>query len=87
MTMDTMAPTTALWGKRDHMIVRGRMPFNAEPPPTVLADSDITPIDAFYARNHGPFPDIAPRQWRLAVDGRVDAPLTLTYDRLTTDFE
>jgi sulfite oxidase len=87
VTMDTMAPTTALWGKRDDMIVRGRLPYNAEPPPAVLAGSDITPIDAFYARNHGPFPDIAPRQWQLTVDGCVDRPLTLTYDQLTTDFE
>jgi sulfite oxidase len=89
--MDTMASTTsstsALWGKRDDMIVRGRLPYNAEPPPAVLAGSDITPIDAFYARNHGPFPDIAPRRWKLEVDGCVDRPLTLTYDQLTTDFD
>jgi len=26
----------AMWGKRDDMIVRDRMPFNAEPPPSVL---------------------------------------------------
>jgi sulfite oxidase len=36
--------------------VRGRLPYNAEPPPAVLAGSDITPIDAFYGRNHGPSP-------------------------------
>jgi sulfite oxidase len=82
-----MTATTALWGKRDDMIVRGHLPYNAEPPAPVLAGSDITPIDAFYARNHGPFPDIAPRRWRLAIDGRVDRPLTLTYEQLTTDFD
>jgi sulfite oxidase len=82
-----MTATTALWGKRDDMIVRGHLPYNAEPPPPVLAGSDITPIDAFYARNHGPFPDIAPRRWRLAIDGRVDRPFTLTYEQLTTDFD
>jgi sulfite oxidase len=69
------------------MIVRGHLPYNAEPPPPVLASSEITPIDAFYARNHGPFPDIAPRRWQLAIDGRVDGPLSLTYDQLTTDFD
>jgi sulfite oxidase len=85
--MVAMTPTTALWGKRDDMIVRGRLPYNAEPPPAVLASSDITPIDAFYGRNHGPFPDIAPRRWRLMIDGCVDRPLTLTYDQLITDFD
>lgn len=87
MTMSTMAPATALWGKRDDMIVRGHLPYNAEPPTAVLAGGDITPIDAFYARNHGQFPDIAPQQWRLALDGRVERPLTLTYEQLTTEFD
>jgi len=82
-----MAPATASWGKRDDMIVRGHLPYNAEPPPAVLAGSDITPIDAFYARNHGRFPEIAPQHWRLAVEGLVDTPLTLTYDQLTTEFD
>lgn len=85
--MVVMTESAALWGKRDDMIVRGRLPYNAEPPAAVLARSDITPIDAFYARNHGPIPDISPRQWRLRVDGCVDEPLTLTYDRLTTEFD
>src|SRR6185295_15068808 len=40
-----------------------------------------------YARNHGPFPDIASHQWRLTVDGVVDKPLTVTYHQLTTDFD
>ena len=64
------------------MTVRDRMPFNAEPPASVLAGAEITAVDAFYSRNHGPFPDIAPDQWRLTVDGMVDKPLTLTYDEL-----
>ena len=49
-----------LWGKRSDTIVRGQSPFNAEPPTSVLSDSDITALDAFYCRNHGLFPDIAP---------------------------
>jgi sulfite oxidase len=75
-----------IWGKRRDMTVRGRLPFNAEPPAAVLAGSEITARDAFYCRNHGPFPDIAPEQWRLTVDGMVDKPLDLTYDQLTTEF-
>ncbi|OBF45778.1 sulfite oxidase [Mycobacterium sp. 852002-50816_SCH5313054-b] len=82
-----MTPTVAPWGKRDDMIVRAHFPYNAEPPPAALADGGITPIDAFYARNHGCFPDTAPRDWRLAVKGLVERPLTLTYEQLTSDFE
>src|SRR6266404_3703861 len=65
-----------MWGKRRDIIVRDRLPFNAEPPGSVLACAEITALDAFYSRNHGPFPDIAPEQWRLTVDGMVDKPLT-----------
>jgi sulfite oxidase len=79
--------TTAMWGKRDDMIVREQSPFNAEPPPSVLASRAVTPVDAFYARNHGPFPDIAPAHWRLTVVGLVDKPHTLNYDQLTTAFD
>ena len=53
-----------MWKKRRDMIVRDRLPFNAEPPSSVLAEGEITALDAFYSRNHGPFPDIAPEQWR-----------------------
>jgi sulfite oxidase len=75
-----------VWGKRRDMTVRARWPFNAEPPASVLAGTEITALDAFYSRNHGPFPDIAPDQWCLTVDGSIDKPLTLTYDQLTEDF-
>jgi sulfite oxidase len=87
MTQIATVASAAVWGKRADMIVRGEVPFNAEPPPSVLASSEITSVDAFYARNHGPFPDITPQQWRLTVDGLVDTPRTLTYDQLITDFD
>src|ERR1700757_114744 len=87
VTMPALTQPAALWGKRDDMIVRGHVPYNAEPPAPALASSDITPIDTFYARNHGPFPDISPQQWQLRIDGCVDEPLTLTYDRLITEFD
>lgn len=73
-------------GKCDQMIVRAEQPYNAEPPPSLLASSDITPIDAFYSRNHGPIPDISPAQWQVTVGGLVDRQLTLTYEELTTKF-
>jgi sulfite oxidase len=87
MTERAMADSPAMWDKRDDMIIRGRLPFNAEPPPSALAGCEITPVDTFYSRNHGPFPDIAPEQWRLTVGGLVELPRTLTYHELTTDFE
>jgi sulfite oxidase len=75
-----------MWSKRADMIVRARMPFNAEPPASVLANGEITALAAFYSRNHGAFPDITEGQWRLTIDGLVDKPLTLTYDELTSEF-
>lgn len=75
-----------MWGKRRDMIVRSESPFNAEPPAAALADSEITSLDAFYARNHGLSPNIGPDQWQLTIDGMVERPFTLTYDHLTTEF-
>ena len=75
-----------MWGKRLDMTVRGRLPFNAEPPASVLAGSEITGIDAFYSRNHGPFPDLTPEHWRMEIGGMVDTPLTITYDHLVNGF-
>jgi sulfite oxidase len=75
-----------MWGKRPDMIVRGRLPFNAEPPAAALAGGEITAIGTFYSRNHGPFPDIAREDWHLRVDGMVDKPLIFTYDELTSEF-
>lgn len=85
--MTAMTQPATKWGKRADMIVHADFPYNAEPPPAVLAAGGLTPVDAFYARNHGPIPDIAPQRWGLTVDGSVDRPLRLTYDRLTKDFD
>jgi sulfite oxidase len=86
MTGSAEAGSATMWGKRDDMTVRDQLPFNAEPPASVLAADVITAVDAFYARNHGSFPDIAPGEWRLTVGGLVDTPLNLTHDDLTTEF-
>ena len=48
-----------------------------KPPASVLAGGEITALDAFYCRNHGPVPDIASDQWRLTIGGMVDKPLAL----------
>ncbi len=85
--MSAMTRIAALWGKRADMSVHAHLPYNAEPPPAVLAASDITPVEAFYARNHGRFPDTAPHDWQLAVNGLVARPLIVTYEQLTTEFD
>jgi sulfite oxidase len=77
---------TTVWGKREDMIVRNPAPFNAEPPASVLAEGEITGVDAFFSRNHGAFPDIPVEEWRLTVDGMVSKALELTYEELTTRF-
>jgi sulfite oxidase len=73
-------------GERRDMIVRDRSPFNAEPPRSALGGAEITALDAFYSRNHGPFPDISLDDRRLTVDGVVDKPTTLSYGEHATLF-
>jgi sulfite oxidase len=74
------------WGKRGDMVVRRADPLNAESPLAALADKNLTGTDTFYVRNHGPVPQVPPRQWRLRVDGLVERPLTLSLDELRTRF-
>lgn len=77
-----------MWGKNAaSIIVHGRCPFNAEAVPSALARDEITALDAFYCRNHGPVPEIAVDDWRLRVHGLVTKPLRLTFDELTSTFE
>lgn len=75
-----------MYGKRSDMTVHSEEPYNAEPPRAALAGSTLTPLDAFYSRNHGPVPDADPDAWRLEVDGLVTTPLSLSLDDLRTRF-
>ena len=75
-----------LWDKRDDMIVHESDPYNAEPAPGALADRMLTPLDAFYGRNHGPIPIIDPRAWRLRIGGLADRDLDLSLEDLRTRF-
>ena len=63
-----------MWGKRADMVVHENDPYNAEPPRTAISGQRLTPVDAFYVRNHGPVPRIDPASYRLALDGLVDRP-------------
>lgn len=77
----------AQWDKRDDMVVHGQDPYNAEPPPSALADHPLTEADTFYSRNHGPVPTLHPAAWRLHVDGLVERVLDLSLADLQTGFE
>jgi sulfite oxidase len=62
-------------------LVHSEEPLNAETVTSVLARTDLTPVDAFYVRTHGPVPEPS-APWRLAVDGLVERPLSLTLEDL-----
>ncbi len=70
------------WGKRAEMIVHEQDPYNAEPPPGLLADAFITPTDVFYSRNHGPIPVLDPKTWS---SGRAPTVRTPRRDLRETD--
>lgn len=62
-------------------IVRQEQPENLEFPFANL-NSRITPTPQFYVRNHFPVPELDLATWRLRVEGAVDTPLELTYQKL-----
>src|ERR1700722_59857 len=68
------------------MIIHEADPFNAEPPRAALAGRMLTPVEAFYSRNHGPVPLVDPRAWRLRVGGLVSRPLELSLDDLQSAY-
>ncbi|MEY2493901.1 MAG: hypothetical protein QOJ45_393 [Verrucomicrobiota bacterium] len=63
------------------LIVREQEPLNLEMPFSSLS-SFTTPNESFYVRCHFPVPKIAAADWRLKIEGEVDAPYELTYDEL-----
>ena len=74
-------------GKRPDTIVHEVEPFNAEPAPAALLVDLLTPIDTFYARNHGVVPNLDPAKWRLEIDGLVDQPLQVSLPDLQGLFD
>ncbi len=71
--------------KRADLLVHDDQPLNAEPPPEAL-HGPLTPVDAFYVRNHGSLPAAEPGALRLRVDGLVDRELELSLDQLRDGF-
>ena len=64
-----------------NLIVREQEPLNLEMPFSSL-DGFITPNESFYVRCHFPIPEISAKEWRLKIEGEVEAPFELNYDRL-----
>src|SRR4029453_16262830 len=66
------------FGKHSGLLVRQEEPFNGGPPAKLLGGSFITPNGLFFVRNHGGVPEVDADAWRLAVDGLVERPLSLS---------
>ena len=64
-----------------NLIVREQEPLNLEMPFSSL-DGFITPNESFYVRCHFPIPEISVNEWRLKIEGEVEAPFELNYDDL-----
>lgn len=77
---------TAVWGKRDDMIVHIEEPYNAEPPRSALDAHGLTPVDTFYVRAHGDVPEADADTWTVRIDGMVERPATLSLREMRTLF-
>ena len=70
------------FGKSSGLLVRQGEPFNGGPAAGRLLGSFITPNELFFVRNHGGVPEVDPASYRLAVDGLVERPLSLSLEDL-----
>jgi DMSO/TMAO reductase YedYZ molybdopterin-dependent catalytic subunit len=69
---------TAASDSRNGLIVREQEPLNLEMPFSSL-EGFITPNESFYVRCHFPIPEISANDWRLKIEGDVEAPFELSY--------
>jgi hydroxyacylglutathione hydrolase len=69
------------------LVVWSEEPLNAETPLDLIGESEITPNELFFVRNHGPIPEVDPTAYRLTVRGLVAEPLTLSLEDLRQRFE
>jgi DMSO/TMAO reductase YedYZ molybdopterin-dependent catalytic subunit len=80
-------PTLRMEGKAP-LVLLGERPLVAETPEHLL-DEPVTSFANMFVRNNGQIPEVLttdPRGWRLAIDGEVNTPLTLTLGELQTRF-
>jgi DMSO/TMAO reductase YedYZ molybdopterin-dependent catalytic subunit len=66
---------------KDKLIVRSYRPEDLETPVGLL-NTYITPKELFYVRHHAYAPTVNAAEWKLAIDGEVEKPYTLTLDEL-----
>lgn len=78
---------SAAEGQPGGMIVHTESPLNAEPEIDELSKSWMTPVESFYVRSHAPNPKIDLSGFRLAVEGLVDQPLSISLAELNDIFD
>ncbi|KAF9438802.1 hypothetical protein BGZ76_004401 [Entomortierella beljakovae] len=60
---------------QSNFLVHCKKPFNAEPSlPALVTAGQVTPIDIFFKRNHGPVPDISLDEHRMYIGVQKDKP-------------
>lgn len=74
-------------GKSKDLILRGKQPFNAEPPLPNLMGNYLTPVEHFFVRNHAPVPNTDLSTFRLSVEGLVHKPLSLSLAEIRERFK
>lgn len=66
-------------GRYPALVVNAKQPYNAETPSRELALSVITPVHAFFVRNHGPVPVLQDAEaYRLSVGGLLARPIEIS---------
>ncbi|XP_043266348.1 sulfite oxidase, mitochondrial [Colletes gigas] len=60
--------------------INGHKPFCAEPPPSLLVESFITPTELFYVRNHLPVPEIDMKTYTLELAVEETTQKTFTFE-------
>jgi sulfite oxidase len=68
------------------MRIRQHRPLNVGAPLELIRQAFVTPQDCFFVRNHGAVPQVNLHLYRLAVTGRVQAPLALPIGELRAHF-
>src|SRR5215210_5030131 len=73
--------TTMLDTGQPGLVVRQKSPLNLEFQFAFLSDW-LTPCDQFYVRSHFSAPELNGAEWRLGIEGAVQAPLQLSLEEL-----
>lgn len=63
------------------MITLSPQPLDAETPVDGFIE-EVTPVQSFFIRSHSLIPDVKLAEWKLAIDGLVEKPVTLNFNEL-----